>query len=55
LTFAEFITPLEAAEIIEERSLGDERVKELLLTVEWRRPLDVVVDDISRGAGGDGP
>lgn len=39
---------LETAEVIEEHELGDAAVKELVLTVEWIRPLHVVVvvDDL---------
>jgi hypothetical protein len=47
-TFAEFEAALEEAEVIEEHNLGEGGVKELLLIVEWRRPLHVavVVDDV---------
>jgi len=34
---------LEDAEVIEEVELDDDQVKELVLTVEWVRPLHVVV------------
>lgn len=42
-TFAEFAASLEAAEVIEVHRLHDERLKELVITVEWKRPLHVVV------------
>lgn len=42
-TFAEFAAALEAAEVIEEHLLDDEQLKELVLTLEWKRPLHVVV------------
>ena len=42
-TFAEFGAALEVAEVIEEHGLGSDGLKELLLTVEWQRPLHVVV------------
>lgn len=41
--FAEFDLALESAEIIEEASLESEVLKELLLLVDWKRPLHVVV------------
>jgi hypothetical protein len=41
--FAEFEGALQSAVIIEERDLGDELVKELVLVVDWTRPLHVVV------------
>jgi hypothetical protein len=48
-TFAEFDAAIAAAEVIEERDIAT-GVKELLLVVEWRRPLHVVVvvDDSRR-------
>lgn len=47
-TFAEFEVALQTAEVIEEHDLGGEGVKELVLTVDWHRPLHVVVvvDDV---------
>ena len=42
-TFAEFAAALESAEVIEEHRLDDEQLKELVLTLEWKRPLHVVV------------
>ena len=47
-TLAEFGAALEVAEVVEEHDLGAEGLKELLLTVEWQRPLHVVVvvDDV---------
>lgn len=42
-TFAEFELALKSAEIIEEASLESEVLKELLLLVDWKRPLHVVV------------
>lgn len=42
-TFAEFDVALESAEVIEEASLESEVLKELLLLVDWKRPLHVVV------------
>lgn len=49
-TLAELETALDAAEIIEERDLDDGTSKELLLVVDWKRPLHVVVvvDDARR-------
>lgn len=49
-TFAEFDVALESAEVIEEASLESEVLKELLLLVDWKRPLHVVmvVDSRSR-------
>jgi hypothetical protein len=49
-TFAEFELALGSAEIVEEASIGPDVVKELLLLVDWKRPLHVVVivDDRSR-------
>jgi hypothetical protein len=41
--FAEFAAALEAADVIEEHTLADEQLKELVLTLEWKRPLHVVV------------
>lgn len=45
-TFAEFEAAMEDAEVIEEAALGTS-LKELVLSVEWTRPLHavVVVDD----------
>lgn len=42
-TFSEFELALESAEVIEETTLDPDVVKELLLLVEWKRPLHVVV------------
>lgn len=42
-TFAEFDLALESAEVIEETTLDPAVLKELLLLVEWMRPLHVVV------------
>lgn len=42
-TFAEFDVALESAEVIEETPLEPEVLKELLLLVDWKRPLHVVV------------
>ena len=49
-SFAEFEETLAAAEVIEEVELEPGESKELLLLVEWLRPLHVVVivDDIGR-------
>jgi hypothetical protein len=46
-TFGEFEVAIEQAEVIEEHQLDDTSLKELLLVVDWRRPLHlvVVVDD----------
>jgi hypothetical protein len=46
-TFAEFGEVLELAEVIEETALAQLEVKEILLLVEWSRPLHlvVIVDD----------
>lgn len=41
--FAEFDAALESAEVIEEHVLADEQLKEVVLVVEWVRPLHVVV------------
>ena len=41
--FAEFAQVLEQAEVIEEHELGVEQVKELVLSLDWVRPLHVVV------------
>ena len=41
--FAEFAAALQHAEVIEEVVLDDVQLKELVLTIEWRRPLHVVV------------
>ncbi len=48
-TFAEFERSLERAEIIEEHTLSDKQVKEVVLVVDWTRPLHVVVivDDVN--------
>lgn len=45
-TFAEFEVAMEAAEVIEETPLGP-ALKEVVLSIEWKRPLHavVVVDD----------
>jgi hypothetical protein len=47
-TFAEFDIALRTADIIEERVVGPEEVKELLLLVDWTKALHVVVvvDDV---------
>lgn len=42
-SFAEFTVVLEDAEVIEEAEVDDAEVKELVLTIEWVRPLHVVV------------
>ena len=42
-TFAEFEVALGGAEIIEERNIGDELMKEVVLAVDWTRPLHIVV------------
>jgi hypothetical protein len=42
-TFGEFEVAIEQAEVIEEHQLDDTSLKELLLVVDWRRPLHVVV------------
>ena len=42
-TFAEFDAALAAAEVIEERQLGPAELKELVLVIDWVRPLHVVV------------
>jgi hypothetical protein len=42
-TFAEFDLVLESAEAIEETTLDPDVLNELLLLVEWKRPLHVVV------------
>ncbi|MGO9875723.1 MAG: DUF4258 domain-containing protein [Acidimicrobiia bacterium] len=42
-TFAEFDAALGTAEVIEERQLGATELKELVLVVDWVRPLHVVV------------
>jgi len=49
-SFAEFEEALAGAEVIEEFELQPGQSKELLLLVEWLRPLHVVVivDDIGR-------
>lgn len=41
--FTEFAAALEAAEVIEDHALVDEQLKELVLLLEWTRPLHVVV------------
>ncbi len=41
--FTEFAAALEAAEVIEEHSLTDDQLKQLLLLLEWTSPLHVVV------------
>lgn len=44
ITLAEFETLLDtSAEVIEETAIDGERLKELVLFVQWRRPLHVVV------------
>ena len=42
-TFGEFDAALAAAEVIEERQLGPAELKELVLVIDWVRPLHVVV------------
>jgi hypothetical protein len=42
-TFAEFDAALAQAEVIDERQLDPGEVKELVLVVDWKRPLHVVV------------
>jgi hypothetical protein len=42
-TIAEFDAALSDAEVIEEHVLGPEVLKELVLVIEWIRPLHVVV------------
>jgi hypothetical protein len=46
--FAEFAASLETAEVVEEDDLGNGAIKELVPSVEWIRPLHVVVvvDDL---------
>ena len=41
--FGEFAAAMESAEVIEEYVLDDDQLKELVLVVEWIRPLHVVV------------
>jgi len=41
--FAEFAAALELAEVIDERVVADDQTKELLLVIDWIRPLHVVV------------
>ncbi|HZD23206.1 MAG TPA: DUF4258 domain-containing protein [Acidimicrobiia bacterium] len=48
-TFSEFDLALESAEVIEETTVDPDVLKELLLLVEWKRPLHVVVVVDSRG------
>jgi len=43
LTLAEFEELLDSGEVIEERTLSSEAVKELVLLLEWTRPLHIVV------------
>jgi hypothetical protein len=43
LTLAEFEALLDTGEIIEEHALSSEEVKEVVLLLEWLRPLHVVV------------
>lgn len=43
MTLAEFEQLLGAGEVIEETRLGTDEVKELLLVLEWTRPLHVVL------------
>ena len=43
MTLAEFEQLLGVGEVIEETRLGDDEVKELVLVVEWVRPLHVVL------------
>jgi len=49
-TFAEFEVAIERAEVIEEHDLPVQTLKELLLVVDWIRPLHVVVvvDEVRR-------
>lgn len=50
MALAEFHVCLLAGEVIEETDLGTSGLKELVLTLEWSRPLHVVVVvDASRG------
>ena len=42
-TFAEFDAALAEAEVIEERDVTSNEVKEIVLVVDWVRPLHVVV------------
>ena len=42
-TFVEFDTALATTEVIEERRLGPAELKELVLVIDWVRPLHVVV------------
>jgi hypothetical protein len=42
-TFAEFDAALESAEVIEEREVESGELKELVLVVDWKRPLHVIV------------
>lgn len=41
-TFAEFAVAIERAQVIEEESLEESQLKELLLVEDWTRPLHVV-------------
>jgi len=43
LTLAEFERLLDTGQVIEEHTLSAETVKELVLLVEWTRPLHIVV------------
>ncbi len=47
-TFAEFDAALESADVIEERELEPGELKELVLAVDWKRPLHVtvIVDEV---------
>lgn len=42
-TLSEFEAALEDAEVIEEHALADGTTKELLLALDWKRPVHVVV------------
>lgn len=43
MTLAEFREVLDSGEVIEENAIDDGSLKELVLVVEWLRPLHVVV------------
>ena len=42
-TFAEFEAAVEDAEVIEEMIVGEHQLKQLVLVVDWIRPLHVIV------------
>lgn len=41
--FAEFTAALESSDVIEEHVLADDQLKEVVLVIDWIRPLHVVV------------